>query len=63
MSESTSTGLREEVRARYAAAARAVLDPAAAAGCCGPSGASVTFTHQAAPGMHSAIIRAVKPAR
>jgi ubiquinone/menaquinone biosynthesis C-methylase UbiE len=24
--------------------------------------ASVTFTHQAAPGMHSAIIRAVKPA-
>jgi arsenite methyltransferase len=25
--------------------------------------ASVTFTHQAAPGMHSAIVRAVKPAR
>jgi arsenite methyltransferase len=25
--------------------------------------ASVTFTHEAAPGMHSAIIRAVKPAR
>jgi ubiquinone/menaquinone biosynthesis C-methylase UbiE len=24
--------------------------------------ASVTFTHEAAPGMHSAIIRAVKPA-
>jgi SAM-dependent methyltransferase len=28
----------------------------------GFSGASVTFTHEAAPGMHSAIIRAVKPA-
>jgi arsenite methyltransferase len=27
----------------------------------GFAGASVTFTHQAAPGMHSAIIRAVKP--
>jgi hypothetical protein len=25
--------------------------------------ASVTFTHEAAPGMHSAIIRAVKPGR
>ncbi len=25
--------------------------------------AEVTFTHQAAPGMHSAIVRAVKPAR
>jgi arsenite methyltransferase len=25
--------------------------------------ASVTFTNEAAPGMHSAIIRAVKPAR
>jgi hypothetical protein len=23
--------------------------------------ASVTFTHEAAPGMHSAVIRAVKP--
>ena len=29
----------------------------------GFSDASVTFTHEAAPGMHSAIIRAVKPAR
>jgi len=28
----------------------------------GFTGASVTFTHQAAPGMHSAVIRAVKPA-
>jgi arsenite methyltransferase len=27
----------------------------------GFTGASVTFTHEAAPGMHSAIIRAVKP--
>ena len=34
------------------------LDGLAAAGF---TGASVTFTHQAAPGMHSAIIRAVKP--
>jgi arsenite methyltransferase len=36
------------------------LDGLAAAGF---SGASVTFTHPAAPGMHSAIIRAVKPGR
>ena len=36
------------------------LDGLAAAGF---TGASVTFTHQAAPGMHSAIIRAVKPER
>jgi len=34
------------------------LDGLAAAGF---TGASVTFTHQAVPGMHSAIIRAVKP--
>jgi arsenite methyltransferase len=34
------------------------LDGLAAAGF---TGASVTFTHQAAPGMHSAIIRAAKP--
>jgi arsenite methyltransferase len=36
------------------------LDGLAAAGF---TNASVTFTHQAAPGMHSAIVRAVKPAR
>jgi len=36
------------------------LDGLAAAGF---AGASVTFTHEAAPGMHSAIIRAVKPGR
>jgi ubiquinone/menaquinone biosynthesis C-methylase UbiE len=35
------------------------LDGLAAAGF---TGASVTFTHEAAPAMHSAIIRAVKPA-
>jgi arsenite methyltransferase len=41
MSESTGTELREEVRARYAAAARAVLEPAAEnEGCCGPAGGS-----------------------
>jgi arsenite methyltransferase len=31
-------------------------------GAAGFAGASVTFTHEAAPGLHSAIIRAVKPA-
>jgi arsenite methyltransferase len=36
------------------------LDGLAAAGF---AETSVTFTHQAAPGMHSAVIRAVKPAR
>jgi arsenite methyltransferase len=36
------------------------LDGLAAAGF---TGASVTFTNEAAPGMHSAIIRAVKPGR
>jgi arsenite methyltransferase len=36
------------------------LDGLAAAGF---AGASVTFTHEAAPGMHSAIIRAVRPGR
>jgi SAM-dependent methyltransferase len=37
MSDQTSTALREEVRSRYAAAARAVLEPeaGAAASCCG----------------------------
>jgi SAM-dependent methyltransferase len=37
MSDQTSTGLREEVRSRYAAAARAVLEPQAGvpASCCG----------------------------
>ena len=37
MSDETSTGLREEVRARYAEAARAVLEPktGVAASCCG----------------------------
>jgi SAM-dependent methyltransferase len=41
MSDQTSTGLREEVRARYAEAARAVLGPekGAAASCCGSSAA------------------------
>jgi arsenite methyltransferase len=35
MSDETTTDLRERVRARYAEAARAVLDPKAAASCCG----------------------------
>ncbi len=41
MSDQMSTGLREEVRARYAEAARAVLEPeaGAAASCCGSSAA------------------------
>ena len=49
MSDEPGSDLREEVRSRYAEAARAVLDPESgpAAGCCG--------------GLHSAIIRAVKP--
>ena len=39
MSDETGTDLREQVRTRYAAAARAVLEPAAgvAASCCGSS--------------------------
>jgi arsenite methyltransferase len=39
MSDQASTDLREEVRSRYAAAARAVLEPAAdaSASCCGSS--------------------------
>jgi hypothetical protein len=39
MNDQTSTELREEVRARYAAAARTVLEPQAsvAASCCGSS--------------------------
>ena len=41
MSDQTSTALREEVRSRYAAAARAVLEPeaGAAASCCGGTAA------------------------
>ena len=41
MSDQGTTGLREEVRARYAEAARAVLEPEAgvAASCCGSSAA------------------------
>jgi len=41
MSDQASAGLREEVRARYAEAARAVLEPedGAAASCCGSSAA------------------------
>jgi arsenite methyltransferase len=35
MTDPRATALREEVRDRYAAAARAVADPATAAGCCG----------------------------
>jgi arsenite methyltransferase len=41
MGEVTGTELREEVRSRYAAAARAVLEPGTdAAGCCGPADGS-----------------------
>jgi arsenite methyltransferase len=41
MSDQTSTGLREEVRSKYAAAARAVLEPEAGVtvSCCGSSAA------------------------
>ena len=39
MNDQTSTGLREEVRSKYAAAARAVMEPqaGASASCCGSS--------------------------
>jgi arsenite methyltransferase len=41
VTESTSADLREEVRTRYAAAARVVLEPVTpAAGCCGPAAGS-----------------------
>jgi arsenite methyltransferase len=41
MSDQATTGLREEIRSRYAAAARAVLqpEPGASASCCGNSAA------------------------
>jgi arsenite methyltransferase len=44
------TSVREEVRSRYAEAARAVLDPAAGtpAGCCGPADSSCRGTGPAA---------------
>jgi arsenite methyltransferase len=45
MSEPASADLREEVRTRYAAAARAVLDPTGTtAGCCGPAADSCCGT-------------------
>ncbi|HTS95136.1 MAG TPA: arsenite methyltransferase [Streptosporangiaceae bacterium] len=52
MSDQTSTDLREEVRSRYAAAARAVLEPrpGVTASCCESSGAtSCCGTGSAAP--------------
>jgi hypothetical protein len=70
MSDTTADLLREEVRSRYAEAARAVLEPrpGVTAQCIessatGFADASVTFTTETAPGLHSAIIRAVKPAQ
>jgi SAM-dependent methyltransferase len=40
--EPTADDLRDRVRARYAAAARATTDPAVAAGCCGADVATIT---------------------
>jgi SAM-dependent methyltransferase len=40
--EATADELRDRVRARYAAAARATTDPAVAAGCCGADVATIT---------------------
>jgi hypothetical protein len=90
VTDDTSTGPREPFRARYAEAARVVLEPrpgvtaqcveiSAAGACCntgsaalesagcldglaaaGFADASLTFTNQAARGIHSAIIRAVR---
>jgi hypothetical protein len=94
MSGNAGADQREEVRSRYAAAVRAVMEPkssarGAPAGCydgtqagsygciagalsraeylaglaaAGFAAASVTFTTEAASGIHSAIIRAIKPA-
>ena len=48
MNDETSADLREEVRSRYAAAARAVLEPKAgvAASCCGSSAADFVLRHR-----------------
>src|SRR6516162_5348831 len=50
MTDQASTDLREEVRSRYAAAARAVLEPQAgvAASCCGSSAADSCCSTEAA---------------
>jgi arsenite methyltransferase len=40
MAELTDTDIREEVRARYAAAARAAAEPRSGGGCCGPASAA-----------------------
>jgi hypothetical protein len=76
MSDQEVADLREEVRSRYAAAVRVVLKRKAeqARSCCGSSvegscceyldglaTTGFTDTTEAAPGMHSAIIRAIKP--
>lgn len=66
MTDETAAELAEQVRSRDAEAARAILQPkgepesSCGSSCCGtPDEAPTT---QAAPGMHAAIIRAVKPA-
>ena len=51
-----AAGSRRRVHRRFVVAAGTARLAAA-----GFTGASVTFTHEAAPGMHSAIVRAVKP--
>jgi arsenite methyltransferase len=51
MSDQASTGLREEVRARYAEAARAVLEPkaGASASCCGSQAAEASCSGDPPP--------------
>jgi arsenite methyltransferase len=57
MADQSAADLREEVRSRYAEAARAVLEPSTAAqqaGCCGsPADSSCCGTSPAAPGSDS----------
>jgi hypothetical protein len=57
----TADRLREQVRARYAMALSRGehLDGPAAVGF---ADATVTFADEAAPGMHTAVVRATKPA-
>ena len=64
MADQSAADLREEVRSYTGCIAGALSRAEYLAGlaAAGFAEASVTFTHEAAPGMHSAIIRAVRPA-
>ncbi len=62
MADQASLELRGAVRSRYAGAAGAVLEYLAGLSAAGLADATVTFAHEPAPGMHSAIIQATRPA-